>query len=407
MSAGFLFGSKRSVRARFAAVLIAGFIPAGCSSVSLDNPFGAPNPPPVPAPGPVAAPVVVRPAGPGETFGTGAVKVGLILPLTKDGAPSAIGQSLRNAAELAAEESGAGQVTVIVQDDRSTPDGAAAAAQAEIAAGAEIIVGPLYKESVRGVAQVARASGRPVIAFSTDASVASQGVYLLSLMIESYVDRIVDYAASKGKRAIGVLAPTTDSGSVAASEFEKAATRRGLRVVTVARYTQGAPGDAVKQIAAVAGEMDALFIADSGDSLTKTGEALTAAGVKVQLLGTGLWADSRLLKSPSLQGAWYAAAQNEGYLSFQQKYRAKYKSDPIRLATLSYDALNLVVALARTQGQLRYSEKVLTNSSGFAGADGLFRFRSDGPSERGLAVMQIGGGAASIVSAAPRSFPPS
>jgi len=63
-----------------------------------------------------------------------------------------------------------------------------------------------------------------------------------------------------------------------------------------------------------------------------------------------------------------------------------------------------VAALARTQGQQRFTEKVLTNASGFNGADGVFRFRVDGPDERGLAVMQITNGAASVLSPAPRSF---
>ena len=42
----------------------------------------------------------------GEVIGTGPVRVGAILPLTQNGAPSVIGQSLRNAAQLAVDESG-------------------------------------------------------------------------------------------------------------------------------------------------------------------------------------------------------------------------------------------------------------------------------------------------------------
>ena len=41
-----------------------------------------------------------------------------------------------------------------------------------------------------------------MIAFSTDTSVASRGVYLLSFLIEGYVDRIIEYARSKGKKSI-------------------------------------------------------------------------------------------------------------------------------------------------------------------------------------------------------------
>ena len=63
-----------------------------------------------------------------------------------------------------------------------------------------------------------------------------------------------------------------------------------------------------------------------------------------------------------------------------------------------------MAALARTQGGQRFSPEVLTNASGFAGIDGLFRFRADGTNERGLAVMRVGGNGAQVAAAAPRSF---
>ena len=37
--------------------------------------------------------------------------------------------------------------------------------------------------------------------------------------------------------------------------------------------------------------------------------------------------------------------------------------DPVRTATLAYDAVALVAALVKTQGAQRFSEQVLTNSS--------------------------------------------
>ncbi len=60
----------------------------------------------------------------------------------------------------------------------------------------------------------------------------------------------------------------------------------------------------------------------------------------------------------------------------------------MRTASLAYDAVALVAALVKTQGRQRFSEEVLTNSSGFTGIDGLFRFRPDGTNQRGLAVLQ-------------------
>ena len=60
----------------------------------------------------------------------------------------------------------------------------------------------------------------------------------------------------------------------------------------------------------------------------------------------------------------------------------------MRTATLAYDVVALVAALSKQGGQ-RFTPETLTNPSGFAGIDGLFRFRSDGTNERGLAVMKV------------------
>ena len=97
----------------------------------------------------------------------------MILPLTQNGAPSPLGTSMRNAAQLAVDEFAAPYITLIIQDDRSTADGAAQVAQAEIGAGAAILLGPVFANDVRQTASAAKGAGKPVIAFSTDASVAS------------------------------------------------------------------------------------------------------------------------------------------------------------------------------------------------------------------------------------------
>ena len=340
----------------------------------------------------------------GETIGSGPVRIGVILPLTQGGGPSAIGTSLRNAADLAIQESGGNDVTLMVLDDHSTPDGAAQAAQSAIGAGADLIVGPLFAPGVREVGRVAKSAGKPVIAFSTDTSVSSRGVYLLSFLIEGYVDRIMDYASGRGKKSFAALAPQSDYGNVAIAEFQQAASRLGARVVTIVRYPPGQAASVTSQISAVANQIDALFIPEQADGMASVNDALTASGVKTQILGTGIWNDGRVMRLSALQGAWFAAPESAGFNAFAGRYRAKYGSDPTRLATLSYDAVSLVAALARTQGSQRFTEHVLTNPSGFNGADGVFRFRAEGPAERGLAVLQINNGAASVISPAPRSF---
>jgi hypothetical protein len=188
--------------------------------------------------------------------------------------------------------------------------------------------------------------------------------------------------------------------------FKQAVGRKGGRIVAFEKYSADRAASA-RNVAQALGQADALLIADDGDSVVATADALTAAGANlrnIQLLGTGLWDNPRVFASASLQGGLYAAPDPSGFRAFAGRYRAKFGSDPVRTATLTYDAVALVAALAKTQSEQRFSVDVLTNPSGFAGIDGLFRFRGDGTNERGLAVMRVTAGGGVAVAGSPKSF---
>src|SRR5215470_2964702 len=169
-------------------------------------------------------------------IGTGQVKVGLILPLSASGNAALAAQSMKNAAEMALAEFNAPNVQLLVKDDAGSVQGAQAATQQALEEGAEIILGPLFAHSVAPAGQLARGRGVPVIAFSTDANVASRGIYLLSFLPESDVDRIVGYAVQQGKRSFAALVPDNAYGSVVQAAFQQAVAAGGGRVVAMERY---------------------------------------------------------------------------------------------------------------------------------------------------------------------------
>ncbi|RDI59499.1 amino acid/amide ABC transporter substrate-binding protein (HAAT family) [Microvirga subterranea] len=425
--ARFVTGSRRRA---WAAVLMASLTLAGCvGSGSMVPPrsvgrtaAAAPPPPPqveeIDPGAPVGSitptpPVASAPLGApgGTTVGNGPVRVALILPLTGQGQSAVAAQSLKNAADLALAEAQGADITLLVKDDRGTPEGAREAASQAVAEGAELILGPLFAGSVQAAGQVARQAGKPVVAFSTDTAVAGPGVYLLSFLVQAEVDRIVAYAAQQGRRSVAALVPETTYGRVAEAQFQQAAARHGLRVVDVERYPAGQPQGAVQRlgrvIAGPAPQADSVFIPENGDGLPAVAQALQMAGFdaqRVKPLGTGIWNEQRVHALPALQGGWFAAPDNRGFQAFAARYRARYNTDPIRLATLSYDAVTLAVALNRARGPQRYTEGVLTDPAGFAGADGVFRFKPDGTNDRALAVQEIRDGAAVMVSGAPRTL---
>jgi substrate-binding family protein len=132
---------------------------AGCSQ---NSPYLSNSPPPQSSQAP-----------PGAVIGTGQVKAALILPLSAPGNAGVAGQAMRNAAEMAVAEFNAPNIQILVKD--GTAEAGRIAAQQSLDEGAEIILGPLFAQSVSFVGQVAQPRNIPVIAFSTDAHVASRG----------------------------------------------------------------------------------------------------------------------------------------------------------------------------------------------------------------------------------------
>lgn len=344
-----------------------------------------------------------------SAIGSGQVKVALILPLSATGNAGVAAQSMKNAAELALSEFNDPNIQLLVKDDGGSSPGAQFAAQQAMDEGAEIILGPLFAQSVQAAATSAKPRGVPIIAFSTDSSVASRGVYLLSFLPETDVARIVGYSIATGKKSFAAMIPDNAYGTVVEATFREVVSRRGGRIVALERYSsdRATMTEAAKTVAQAARNADALFIPDGADSVPYLMGALADAGVntkRLQLLGTGLWDEPRIFNDAALQGGAFAAPDTAGFNSFAQRYRAKYGQDPVRTATLAYDATALVAALVKTQGGQRFSEEVLTSPSGFAGIDGIFRFKTDGTNERGLAVLRVTPSGGQVVSPAPKSF---
>ncbi len=354
---------------------------------------------------PAAPAVSTTPARPtGDVLGSGSVPVALLLPLS-----SPLGQSFRNAAALAVSDFPQGNIRISVKDDGGSDQGARAAAQQAIAEGSQLILGPIFSPAVAGAASVARPANLPVIGFSTDVSVAGPGVYLLSFPPQQDVERIVTYAASQGKRAMAALLPDSAYGMVAEAALREVAGRSGITLVSVSRYAASRADlpQKMQAVAALAGQIDSLFVPEGGDAAGAIATALTQSGLaggRVQLLGSGQWDDTRVSANPAFAGGWYAAPDKTGFELFSARYTAKFGTPPPRTASLAYDGATLAAGLVRAVPQQPFAPGVLTNRDGFIGVDGLFRFEPNGQIRRGLAIYEIANGAARVRVAAPRSF---
>lgn len=395
-------------------------------------------PPPPPEVTPPALPAGKVPLAPGEK-----AMVGLLLPLS--GPNASLGQGMLDAAQVALFDIQGNRIALLPRDTHGTADGAAAAAQDALDQGARLLIGPLTATEVQAVKPVAAARGVAVLGFSTEVTVAGDGTFVMGLLLSEEVRRVVGFAHQKGIQRFAVLAPGSAYGQLVVDALKAVAQAEQVTLVDpvffdpnavdlapsirqlahydnrraaidqqkkqLANARDPASQEALRRLneglATVDLGFDALLLPEGGQQFKLLGPLLPQYGIdpnKVHLLGTGLWDDPALATEPQLEGAWYAAPDPNGRADFEKRFATLYGHAPPRLATLAYDATALAAALSRNPEGADFSADALTNPNGFLGLDGIFRFRSDGRVERGLAVIEIHRAGSTIVSPEPQSF---
>ncbi len=349
--------------------------------------------------GPVVGPV--QTAAPNVD---GQVTVAILLPLS--GPDASLGQTMLNAAQMAAVETGGQNFVLIAKDTGGTPTGATAAAQAAIAERADLIVGPLRAESVAAVGPIAASAGINVIGFTSDTSVAGPNVFVMGYTPEEQVDRILAYTARQGTSVVAALVPNSRYGSVAMSAMQASAGRYGVGVGTVQTYDQSQPDHRASVEPLQSGGFDALMIPDSGGSLQRI---LAFVGyyninTQAQILGTSTWYDSSTLSEPASVGAIFAGVDTTLLANFEAKYSGAYGGQPPLVAGLAYDAVGLAASLGRNPEEQAFDRNNIANPNGFGGVLGAFRFGGNGVAEHGLAVLRVEQNGFSVIDPAPGSF---
>jgi hypothetical protein len=417
-------------------IALAGLALAACSTTPPPPPPVEPEPvvEPEPEPQPEPEPERPEPTGliPPHMEGRDLSRVAVLLPFSAENS-GARAEALRllRAAELALFERAGGDLLMIPKDTQGTPEGARSAARAAAGDGADMIIGPLFGPAVAAAADVARQADIPVVAFTTDTSVAGDGVYLMSFPPEIEVERIVEYAARQGVERFAYLGPQDRYGMAVYNALQDNADLNGGYVSADAFYTgdveamarasarlaEGVfepltPEDALELrrsewVPDPEAAFQAVILPEGGTRLRSLGPLLISQNVDplvVRFLGTGLWNDPELLREPALHGGWFAGPDRAARERFETGYMEAYGSEPSRIASLAYDAMALAAHL--DGGERGFSREAIEEEQGFLGADGLFRFHADGMIERGLAIYEIQPRGLREIEPAPLTFEP-
>lgn len=341
-----------------------------------------------------------------------AVPVALLVPKSSQTA-GGLARSLENAAWLAVNDLGDIEIDLMVYDTFGTQEGASRAASQALADGARIFVGPLFAENASAVGQVAARGGVNVLSFSNNPAIAGGNVFLLGNTFQSSADRLVRYAANRGKGSLFIIHADDPAEQLGSAAIQRAAERNGARVAGVASFPLSQQGvvNAVPTISREfrnSGAQSVFVTSGNAGALPFLAELLPENGITpadAQFIGLQrLDIPSSALSLKGLQGAWFATPSPALVQQFRNRYAAAYGQQPDAISGLAYDGIAAIGALVAQGNASALTTRGLTQGAGFAGVNGPFRLLPDGTNQRGLAVAQIQNNQVIVIDPAPRSF---
>ncbi len=376
------------------------------------------------------------------------LRVGILAPFSGD--YEKLGTAIKNTALMALYEISSENVVVQFYDTKGTEEGAYDAAYEAINQNVDIIIGPVFSHEVAAIRGITNSAGIDVLAFTSDPYVLGGNIYTLALLLPQQIDRIINYACRNGKKNFAILTHDSDFGRIAVESAENAVLKcdNDAAILNIGYYSPK-QGDMVSVVKGLTGDrsvfvdnlrkkqkgegnyaegvnlgydeeidiltvykssedipldFDALLIADEGANLRALAAVLNYYDItndEVMFLGTQQWSDPKLALEKALVGGYYPEIPVTGFSDYAKRYREVYKSVPPRIASQAYDGIALISVLARNND---FSAEAITDASGFAGVDGIFRLLENGHSQRGMAIMEMARPQAKVVEYSPNSF---
>lgn len=344
----------------------------------------------------------------------GTVNVALLVP---SGSPRSgddlLAQNLENAARLAISDLDGVKVNLKVYSTQGNAQTASQVASQAVNEGAQVILGPVFAASAKAAGAAVAGRGVNVLAFSNTPAVAGGNVFILGQTFADTARRLVSYAVSQGKGSIAVVHSQNAEGMLGNAAATAAIQSSGATLATDATYPFSQQGivqaipDIAKQVTS-SGAQAVIFTANTAGALPLTTQLMSENGVDpavTQYIGLTRWdIPSTTLALPGVQHGWFALPDPALAQQFSARYNTAYGTNPLPIASLAYDGIAAIGALVKRGGPAPLSASSLTQPSGFVGVDGIFRFRADGTTERGLAIAQILDKQVSVIDPAPTSF---
>lgn len=342
------------------------------------------------------------------------VQVALLVPGgTGNPEMNLIATNLENAARMAIADLDGVQIDLRIYNTARNPQQAAAMAAQAVNDGAKIILGPLDAAGANAAGVAVAPANVNVLAFSNNPSIAGGNVFVLGRTFDNIANRLVSYTSRQGINRFMIVHQDDLGGTVGRDAISTAIRRNGGTIVGVQAYPFSQPG-IYGQAPAIAQAVNsngaqAVFVTDTvAGGLPILATALNDQGFspsRTPMIGLSAWdSQPQAATLPGLQNGYFAKPDAAMEAQFASRYEATYGSRPHALASIAYDGIAAIGALAATGDRNALTTAALTRRAGFAGATGIFRLNADGTNERALSIARIQNNQVVVVDPAPRSF---
>jgi ABC-type branched-subunit amino acid transport system substrate-binding protein len=335
-----------------------------------------------------------------ESLGiTGPVTVIGVL-LTRTGPPSLtsfsalVEEGVRAAAQAT---SIAGRIEIVVQDDRGTPEGAAAGMRALEEAGAVAVIGPLEGAGL-SAASLARTRPVPLVSPTAEADLGDPNVYTLGGFDPQAARALARWAVGAGLRRVALLYPRGGEPEQEALAFEQAFAEAGGAVIGRIPYDFGTTYFETQMRSVEGLRPDAVVLPLPPEEIETLAPQIAYFGIDtldIRVLGTGGWTRSEVLSAVAPRHtngvvAVTPVAAEDGSAALVRAYESLYRRT-LRSAVpaVGFDAASLVLQALRTGARSPQAlGGALEQLDSFPGATGQLGV-ADGRVVRGHRVVCI------------------
>ncbi|RTL98921.1 MAG: ABC transporter substrate-binding protein [Hyphomicrobiales bacterium] len=332
------------------------------------------------------------------TLGTGSTKVTMLLPLSAPGSTGENGRKMYDGARLAMADLGDKLLTLTIQDTRGDSGYAKDLAVKAITSGtAKVVIGPSELAAAQHLAKLSGSKRPPVLALA-DNFAGGPGIYSVRLSEADSAAAGAAAIAGKGARKFVLMVPAGADSSAVESRVANALSIYGATLAVTLPYSVADGAKAVSDMGSLVEAPDAVVVACGDNSPTAVLAALKAKGIPgkaVTLIGTDRWLERPM--DPLYEGAYIAALDESETGPIADRFKTAYNYQPDVNVAYAYDMVALSAGIASSAGPDGFSKQVLENTTGFRGSTGLFRFRSDGSSQRSMPFFRVEKGRLKLV----------